>query len=1361
MAQPTGQAGSSKQPDPARPAGTAPADKPERIGKYEIRKKIGAGGMGTVYLAVDTILNRSVALKVLPREKAKNVTLVRRFKSEAQAAANLRHENIVTVFEAGESDGYLYIALEYVEGTDGANLVQRRGMVPVKRSLEIIRQVALALEHARQQGIVHRDIKPGNLLIRRDGQVKLADLGLARAVDDTTDTSITRAGTTVGTVDYMAPEQGRDSKAADIRSDIYSLGCTWYFLLTGTPPFPEGSVTNKLRAHAERPLPDPRDLNPAVSEALVGVMRRMVEKDPNKRYQTPTELLADLDAGQLTTDNVAETIFADIEEETRSAVKKPRRVSARDGDDAGSRASSHKPPRKDQESSRAEWTRKAAFYSVVGLLVIAIIAGIVSLFIQYDKATTISSSDSLTNPFAGEAPPSEAGPNANTKTKNVAGSNTPEAPSGIPANEPDKGLSGQAKTTIGGDASTDPKVSPGDVPPTAGGTGQGRITVGTGSGAVVGSNTGVPGTGKSSGGGTITGGGLPKATPKDPPASKRAVQEDAHLSEWAAKWKRPAGLAQFSVGGTVGNSAQQFATLNEALANLPAQGAVIRLVGAGPFPLLPAVIENKTHVTIESAAPNGEGYPPVIVIVAPRYEAAARPPSVSILHAVQTTIELKNLHLVGEWAGQGTSFDDAVVRVSAGDLIATNCSLTLTGAGERPLTAFILAPWQDTDTKASPPSRALIDSTVIRGNNLAALGCTASFADLVLRRSVLWSGQAPALRFPAVADKLALARTGSAGQGLNRQVRLISATVCSSQNAVWFGGDPQAPAPTAFLPINSLFAAPGDAQSAALFALEGFSRSDQEESLGKKITWKSVDTLYTGWKILLRLDPAGLRIAENPTHWQAAWREQSGVDRDHFQPANWPARAIADVTTVELDTFAPESLGKQYVKTADGGWPGCAIAGLTLGGLSAQAALEATTRRAALPAGVFDGAVAQQITIDAGREDVGKALEKVRLANGTLVTLTGSGVRPTSPIVIRNAWIRLRFQPSEGHALVLTPQLQATKGAANDALLSVINGGVEIVGGAFSIPPGDRTAIPDWMFRITDGDLALRRCRIQGALSADSGQKGLILWDSSTGQIPPRLFQGESRGYAAFDECLLLGSGTLFEADMSRRSLFLRNCVALSRNDLFALDLKNAGPRIDAALDFETNTFVSGGSFFRVQGAPSASRSETPLTVYADRCAFVAEPNSSKPGALLSCSATTLSWQQMTWLERRCGYSASIASFLTTGDAASEGGLDFNTNWIAQWGAGRIIEPLLGPRGVVFQNDIWKRAEDLAQAMPVDFAFDPTSQAAIWGHGSPIGAPVDQMRVPPIRGKSASSKGNPGKTKPAPKKKTTPSAPAF
>ncbi len=166
-----------------------------------------------------------------------------------------------------------------------------------------------------EQGIVHRDIKPANLLVRRDGIVKLADMGLARAVDESTETGITRAGTTVGTVDYMSPEQARNSKSADVRSDIYSLGCTWYHMLTGAPPFAEGSLTNKLHAHASRTPPDARDKNPAVPEGVVAVMQRMMAKDPADRYQAPIEVIKDLEGALVNKDAVSRKILEALNDE--------------------------------------------------------------------------------------------------------------------------------------------------------------------------------------------------------------------------------------------------------------------------------------------------------------------------------------------------------------------------------------------------------------------------------------------------------------------------------------------------------------------------------------------------------------------------------------------------------------------------------------------------------------------------------------------------------------------------------------------------------------------------------------------------------------------------------------------------------------------------------------------------------------------------------------------------------------------------------------------------------------------------------------------------------------------------------------
>lgn len=289
----------SEPPSPtssARRAASEQADRlPERVGRYRILSRLGSGGMGTVYLAEDERLHRTVALKVLVKTDNTPPNLIKRFHAEAQTAAKLRHPNIVTVFDSGEADGYLFLALEYIDGPDLEKVIRKKGRLSVERSVEVVRQIARALGHAYELSVVHRDIKPSNILLRRDGTATLTDLGLARAIDESASSNITRAGFTVGTVDYMSPEQARSSKSADVRSDLYSLGCTWYHMLTGRTPYGEGDLTNKLRAHAQSPPPDPREVEKDIPAGIVAVVQRMMAKKPEERYQTPTELLADLD----------------------------------------------------------------------------------------------------------------------------------------------------------------------------------------------------------------------------------------------------------------------------------------------------------------------------------------------------------------------------------------------------------------------------------------------------------------------------------------------------------------------------------------------------------------------------------------------------------------------------------------------------------------------------------------------------------------------------------------------------------------------------------------------------------------------------------------------------------------------------------------------------------------------------------------------------------------------------------------------------------------------------------------------------------------------------------------------------------
>lgn len=280
---------------------TKAGKQPVRLGKYEVLSRIGKGGMGTVYRAIDTDLQRLVALKIMSKDMAANPVMVERFRREARSAAKLKHENIVSLYDFGEVQGNHFLAMEFVDGKDLHHFVARKGKLDPVQARDILIQAARALDHAHRQGIVHRDIKPANFLISElpsGVQVKLTDMGLALIRDDR-DAKLTKDHTTVGTVDYMAPEQAHNSRAADVRSDIYSLGCTFYHMLAGHCPFPEGSIPERIVAHFKTDPPDIRELNGLVPDDLVRILEKMLAKKPSERYQTPAALLSDLETPEV------------------------------------------------------------------------------------------------------------------------------------------------------------------------------------------------------------------------------------------------------------------------------------------------------------------------------------------------------------------------------------------------------------------------------------------------------------------------------------------------------------------------------------------------------------------------------------------------------------------------------------------------------------------------------------------------------------------------------------------------------------------------------------------------------------------------------------------------------------------------------------------------------------------------------------------------------------------------------------------------------------------------------------------------------------------------------------------------------
>ena len=259
-------------------------------GRYKIKSHIGTGGMATVYLAQDLILERPVAVKVLRLDFHTNEAAMRRFQREAQSATQLVHPNIVSVYDVGEEDGTNYIVMEYVEGTDLKEYIRERGPLPPREAVRIMTQIVSAIELAHQNRIIHRDIKPQNILIDREGNVKITDFGIAIALSET---SLTQTNTLLGSVHYLSPEQARGGMAT-IRSDIYALGIVLYELLVGEVPFEGESAVSIALKHFQEPLPRISQMLPTVPQSLENVVLKATAKEPLDRYSSCYEMLEDL-----------------------------------------------------------------------------------------------------------------------------------------------------------------------------------------------------------------------------------------------------------------------------------------------------------------------------------------------------------------------------------------------------------------------------------------------------------------------------------------------------------------------------------------------------------------------------------------------------------------------------------------------------------------------------------------------------------------------------------------------------------------------------------------------------------------------------------------------------------------------------------------------------------------------------------------------------------------------------------------------------------------------------------------------------------------------------------------------------------
>jgi len=276
------------EPAPEQPPST------QRMGDFELIEKIGQGGMGSVYKARQISMDRLVALKLLPENLARDPQFVSRFYREARASARLDHPNVIRGIAVGEVEGSHYFAMEYVQGRSLSQILKEQELLPLDEALDIMLQVTRALSHAHDRDIIHRDIKPANILLTDDGVAKLADLGLAKRLDAAA-SALTQSGSGMGTPYYMPPEQARDAKRADKRSDVYALGATFYHIATGQVPFPGDTPAHVLMAHLKDTPTPPRQVRHEIPDRLSLIIGKMMVKDPLNRFQDAGAVLEALE----------------------------------------------------------------------------------------------------------------------------------------------------------------------------------------------------------------------------------------------------------------------------------------------------------------------------------------------------------------------------------------------------------------------------------------------------------------------------------------------------------------------------------------------------------------------------------------------------------------------------------------------------------------------------------------------------------------------------------------------------------------------------------------------------------------------------------------------------------------------------------------------------------------------------------------------------------------------------------------------------------------------------------------------------------------------------------------------------------
>ena len=1198
---------------------------PKQLGKYHLVRKLGAGGMGTVFLARDANTDRMVALKLLPISSTFNPTLIQRFRSEAMSASKLEHENIVRVYEADEIDDFLYIALEFIDGTDVDRLIQQRERIPVKRASEIIRQVSAALQHAHEQNIIHRDIKPSNLMIRKDGQVKVTDLGLARSVDESLDTSITREGTTVGTVDYMAPEQARNSRDADIRSDLYSLGCTWYQMLTGTVPYYEGSVTNKLRAHASEAIPNPRDQNSEIPESIANMIMRLMAKDKEDRYQTPQELLDDLANVNFHRPQVTHDVLAALahsEGDSRSDLPQSQSsVATRPDLPPKTRPRNQKLPPKVGDKKQKSNSQEETGRNLEPLKYLAVAGGVIAvlLIIVYIARSLASGID------PGQMQASDE--SLRERERALLGSE------------------GNASGTATAGVKSQTNINESDESEEKGPTPQAAIL-------------------KSS--------NAPNRQ-RGPRSSVPLLlgKYDKPLPEWVTEIPTAAEVGKMDLGWkptvkTVGvwkSRTGQFDTLSEALNELPAGACHLQLLGPGPFVLPAGELSGKRLMVT-----GFDGQEPVILLRADRDH-----PSETLWRLKGCSLLMAGVHLVAvnHQLPPGSETKLNLIHLSDGNLYLRNCSISLRGDPTSSITAIHLS--GNGETGHVP--QVLLDRTTIRGDLTTLSQDRASF-ETVIANSLLLSGDAPTLRVTGTMGGL---KTTTKLAEDSRSLRLIRSTLISENSILRLdpGDDLSNPAPVMIRTDSTILAARGEHVRPLLSLANWPLHPDRQSSDVATINlrWEQDELKVLGWKQLIETGPSNQRPVASKEEWfrfwsvsptprffyTSAWPDTPKTDGVELNPADWSVSALArvDSSLSAENAGCPTELLSQPVTAAVRDAEGFARL--------------RTERVPALE-------IKTTVNIDLNRVDLGEQLRETDWASGTRFVLAGKSIRAQTPIVVEGKSLTLEFAEGLDKSFVLEPHPRQP----GEAMITVRNGSLRLKNLDLTLPNRTKEPLPAWGINVENGSLFIEGCELLGCTVPNDSYRGLIRWQV-TNQQSRSTSSSAIHSHVCNIESTFMHTG---ESAMDLRTagslVSLENSLVTSTGPAILLELSKTNP---STFDFSSSTFASAAAIVQISESPTEG--DVPAGYFFWRRNVIAPPfHASQDAPRASFLAADKSWVDplnLFWWEKSNGYSPLLSCYLRDPERGSPA-QDFARDWVGVWGENRIRTSMTGPDGVIMKS---------------------------------------------------------------------------